>query len=71
MVEKKNNVLDVVEYASESRSSFDLKSTSKGATIEVKIYSGDNEDDIIKARQTAEKHFDELLAKYKAVDGEQ
>ena len=67
MVEEKK-AIDLVQFEAvgESRSSFNLKSTSKGNTIEIKIYSGDSDNDVQHARELAEKHFDELKAKYKA-----
>jgi hypothetical protein len=46
------------------RSSFELNSTSRGNTIKVKIYSGDNMEDIDNAMSICVKRFEELKKKY-------
>ena len=67
---RKEHIMDMLQFEAvgEHRSSFNFKSTSKGNTVEVKIYSGDSDEDITKARQRAEKDFDELKAKYKPIE---
>ena len=64
---KERKILDMLEFEAvgEHRSSINLKSTSRGATIEVKIYSGDKDEDIDHAKEKAKRIFDELIAEYK------
>ena len=67
-MEKEEEVDQKLEYveAGELRpsSSFELKSTSRGVTVRVKIYSCDTISDIEKAQKEAEKRFKELCEKY-------
>ena len=67
---KERKILDMLEFEAvgEHRSSFNLKSTSRGTTVEVKVYSGDSDADVVHARELAEQHFDELRTKYKPVE---
>ena len=68
--EKKQKIMDMLEFEAvgEHRSSINLKSTSRGATIEVKVYSGDKDDDVFHAKEIAEQIYNDLVKKYKPGD---
>lgn len=65
MKEEKSNVNIIEASELQPHSSIELKKTSKGVNLRVKVYSCDTQEQVEHAMDMATNTFDEILKKYK------
>ena len=57
-------ILEIIEAGKECRSSFALESNSRGTTVKVKIYSGDDDELVKHACDLAKNYFKALKEEF-------